>query len=351
MKIYKRKDGRYQCNVTIKLIDGTTKRKPFYHRDKNELKKIVKKAEYQAEQYIDDEGMSLGTFINEWFKMHQKKIAATTAEGYRINIDKHIIPALGKYKLSQLRLFILQEFINKKSINYKPKTLKQMKSILSRCLDDAVRNGNIQSNPCDYLEIPDTGYKFKYTDYTEDDFSLLINCIKGTSNEIPVILAGVCGFRRGEILGLQWSDIDFDNNTISIKRTVVVANREIIVKDKAKTESSIRTISIPGNVMDFLKQSRGIGFVVSDRQGNPLNGRTFSRHFRDVLKKHNLKLIRFHDLRHFHATLLLEMGIDIKLVSSRLGHSNTSTTQNIYQHATSKMDKIIADELNKKIIL
>ena len=346
MKIYQRKDGRWQFNYRQKMIDGTTKPKSIIHKDKEYVKKHARITMYELEDCYDLSNVKLKDYMHEWFELHKKKIAVSTQETYSIYINKHIMPHIGNLSLNKITMFSVQKLLNDKSKDYKTKTLKHIKSVLSRALEDAVKNKLIKSNPCQYADIPKLDDDYQYTIYNEEDYDKLYEYAKETTFELPVVLSALCGLRRSEVFGLTWDDIDYTEKLMSIKRAAVVVSDKVVIKT-AKNKSSIRTVSVPDEALEILKSRRGIGYICN-KEGNPINGRVFSKDFKVFLERNNLKLIRFHDLRHFHATYLMSLGVDIKLISSRLGHSLASTTQNIYQHVTPVMDKIIAEKINKK---
>ncbi|NLA96511.1 MAG: site-specific integrase, partial [Clostridiaceae bacterium] len=157
----------------------------------------------------------------------------------------------------------------------------------------------------------------------------ILSAAVGTEHELPVLLAGLCGLRRGEVFGLTWNDIDFEKQTLTVRQVVCEVGPNMVIKPP-KTKKSSRTIGIPGDLMASLNGRKSVGFVCS-RDGHPTHISNYSLRFRNFLKRNKLPHIRFHDLRHFHATLMLEAGLDIKFVQDRLGHSNISMSAH-YMH-------------------
>jgi integrase len=345
IKIHERKDGRFQFNYTVTLLNGKKKPKSIIKADKQEVKRLAIIAMYEADQYTDIGSMKLGEYIIEWFELHKKKLADTTIASYEIYIKNHIIKSLGEMRLSKVNMFTIQEFLNSKAEEgYKRTTIKHMKKILNLALKDAVRNGTLKSNPAEYTELPKSGNEYVYQVYDIDDYEKLLEASINTKFELPVVLSAMCGLRRGEVFGLRWQDVDLGNAILKVNNTAVVIGKKIIIKEP-KTKTSIRTVTIPTEALKVLKRNRGFGYVVGNND-IPQSGMNFAREFRIFLEENNLKKIRFHDLRHFHATYLMTLGIDIKMISARLGHSNVGTTQNIYQHMTEKMDVVIAEKIN-----
>ena len=162
------------------------------------------------------------------------------------------------------------------------------------------------------------------------------------------------GFRRGELCGLKYEDIDFQNNTISVKRNLLYLPEKGIFENTPKTESSIRTISVSGNIIQLLHKHRVLqtqrriavgdkwndtGYIFTTWNGSPIHPDTISGWFRKFIKKYNLPDVSIHSLRHTSATMLLMNGLPIKAVSTRLGHANAVTTSMIYSHALQSADE------------
>ena len=180
---------------------------------------------------------------------------------------------------------------------------------------------------------------------TEQNFTILIDSVKGTFDEIPILLAACAGLRRGEVFGLVWNrDIDFNNNVIRVKK--VVTRYKKYVTKKPKNETSQRFIAVPKFVMEVLSNYRKSLKVVPEKVCNEFTAQSYSCHFKLLLEKLNLPHVRFHDLRHFNAIIMMKYGVSNKTASKRLGHSNVSTTTDIYQHVLSDMDIEAAKILN-----
>ena len=172
------------------------------------------------------------------------------------------------------------------------------------------------------------------------------------------------GFRRGEIVGLHWNDIDFNNKKITVNRSVYYLGREGVNEKSTKTDSSNRTIAISGICFDLLKQWRaeqgkmrlalgdkwnGSENIFTTYDGRIMNPTTGPKWFSEFLRKHGFPHIRFHDLRHTFATLLISYNVDVKTVSHKLGHASTSTTMNFYVHNLESTDKASAELLENKL--
>ena len=223
---------------------------------------------------------------------------------------------------------------------------------IRKCLQYAFQIGMIRSNPADRVERP-RKEKFKSEIYSGEELEQLFKAIQGDPSEFGVIMAAFYGLRRSEVVGLKWDAIDFENKKISIQHTVVTAkvNGTLteIARDKTKTKSSCRTLPlIPAceQMLNKMKKEQEqnrkvcgksyctdyLDYIYVDPMGKRIRPDFLSQHFPDFLVAHQMKRIRFHDLRHSCASLLYANGVSLKEIQEWLGHSDISTTSNIYTH-------------------
>ncbi len=244
-------------------------------------------------------------------------------------------------------------------------TINHYHRVLSSVLTSAVHWQLIPSNPCNRIKPP----KIDKTDikvYDEQQISKMFSKLDKEPEPYRTLikLITLTGMRRGELLGLEWKDIDFDKCTISIERTSSYIQGQGYITGKTKTTGSTRTLSIGAGTAIMLKEFKqwqqnhinkiGDAWTNSDRlgtkwDGTPMYPDTISSWFRKFLKRAKLPPIRLHSLRHANATLQIADGVDIRTVSSRLGHAQTSTTLNIYAHAIQARDQAAADRLEQII--
>lgn len=233
--------------------------------------------------------------------------------------------------------------------------------LISSILEKAVKWQVIFANPCNRVEPPKAERKeAEYLDETQAQ--LLIECLQ--SEPLPyramITVLLYTGMRRGELCGLEWSDIDFDNSLIDISRTSLYLTGKGIFNDDTKTEASKRVIKIPDEAIEILREHRReqmtakfklgdkwieSGKIFTQWNGKPIYPGTISKWFSAFVKKNNLPPIHLHSLRHTNATLLIASGADLRTVSKRLGHSNMTTTSNIYTHAIKSADEKAAELL------
>ena len=294
-------------------------------------------------------------FIRDWIEMSRTRLQATTYVGYIDILNKHIYPYFQntKLQLKEVTPDAIQRYYSAKDEEgLSPNTVIKHHAILRSILKYAVKTRQLKENPCDYVDRPKTK---KYTGdyYNATEIKQLIEVSKGTLLEVPVFIAAYFGLRRSEVLGVRWSAIDFTNGLLTICHKVVrIAKDGKVVKfasDKLKTESSRRVLPLDDNLLNFFsivkarqERNREVcgnayneeyeDYVCVNDAGELLNPDYVSGMFGKMIKRHGLKPIRYHDLRHSCASLLLQLGYSMKSIQEWLGHSNYQTTANLYSH-------------------
>ena len=339
---YKKRKQKNMGSYSTKKDAEKRKRELIYLKDQNKL-------------LLTNE-QTLKTYLNEFMITYKRNLSITTYLSYEKILEKHIYPKLGKIKLSELQPIHLQKYVDEKTEELTPQTVKIHLNILSVALTYAYKLKMINDKLTDRVMIPKSE-KFKNEVYTEKDLRILLDKIKDTNIELPVHMAVGFGLRISEILGLCWQDIDFENKVIHIRQITARVNGKVILKEP-KTESSIRDLSGPLEIFEMLKKERmrqlqerlkgkriNEELIFFDKNGRPIGEDCISQRFRRFLKNTGLKQIRFHDLRHAHATLLIQKNVNPKIVSDRLGHSNITTTLNIYAHTLKEMDREAGEKI------
>jgi integrase len=242
------------------------------------------------------------------------------------------------------------------------KSVLNINRILKKALAHAVRMQVINRNPAEFVEVPKQK-KYKASVLDEAQVQNMLAVFKETYIYIPVLLAAGLGLRRGEALGLRWQDIDIDNNSIAINQTLLMTKGGIVYHDP-KTETSKRVIIVPTTIMEELRQHKGkqdkvkriMGKAYQDNDlvscyddGHPFNPSTFSGLFGDISKRNKLPQIRFHDLRHTNATIMLKHNIPAKVASERLGHSTIGITLDLYSHVLKEMQEEAASKIDNAL--
>lgn len=298
----------------------------------------------------------LKDFILEWFNNYKSNtLGINTKNNYLSRINYHIIPKLGNLKLTDITNITIQNFYNSLINENKlaPASAKKIIEVLNNCFRYAKKNKLIYNIPTDIEKIKTEKPKIDY--WNKDDVDFFLNEIQDTYLYTPVFISLLTGLRVGEICGLRWYDVDFDNAFITVNNQVIQdkINKQLLLSNVLKTSTSHRNISIPNVLRNHLKELREVNsdptneFIIKDRNNCMANPRNVSMEFtKKVSKYKNLKQISFHSLRHTHATLLIFNGENIKVVSDRLGHKDISVTLNTYTHVMEDMQKNTASLLD-----
>ena len=353
-------------------INGKRQQKWFsgYKSKKDAEKDMVKLLnQLETNTFINPEKITLAEYLKEWLSDYvEANLAQKTFEGYKVNVEAHIIPSIGKIQLQKLQPIHIQKFYKQKLENGRvdgkgglsAKSVIYIHRVLRKALEQAVRLQLIPRNAADAVDPPRVK-KFKASFLDENQVKDLLEAFRPTDIYIPVLLAAGVGLRRGETLGLQWKDIDFENKTISISRSLLPSKKGLIFHEP-KTENSTRVLKLPQTILDELQKHKerhdiiksiaGNAYQDNDlvtccQDGSPINPGSFSHTFARVLKRKNLQHIRFHDLRHTNATLMLKYNIPSKVASERLGHSTIGVTLDLYSHVLNEMQEDAAKKLDE----
>lgn len=323
-------------------------------------------------------------FANRWMEEYAKpRLAPKTFHRYQEYLNR-IIPAIGHIKLADLRPMHLNVFyrnlaepgINRQGKRGKdgklleqkplaPKTIQDHHRLISKILNTAIRWELLNRNVAERADPPKVPYREqKCMDEMEIKRMLFLLNREPIQYRTMISLLVFTGMRRGELCGLEWKDIDFENQTISISRSSqYIGNRQFITKEP-KTKSGIRKMSVGHAVcqllteyrkyQDKLREEAGDQWEETDRlftqwNGNPIYPDTITDWFHKFLARSELPKVTLHSLRHSNATLMIAEGVDIRTVSNRLGHAQTSTTLNIYTHALKSRDRDVAEKLDEAL--
>ena len=333
----------------IKAIKGNKK------KAENKKEEIRKKFQEEINSdNIDNEDILFIDYMKKWLKMISSSVEPTTLNGYQGVINGRMTDYFKNTKitLQNIKPKHIQEFYQYLlDEGLCGNTVKHYHANIRKALQYAMKTDIILSNPADKVDLPKIEeYKPKF--YTSDEVKILLNEVIGTKLEIPVMIDCFYGFRRSEVIGLKWSAVDFENDTITIDHTITQINGKLIIRDKTKTKSSKRTLPLEPIVKSFLielkeKQEKNrelcgdsynqeyLEYICVDNCGNIIRQNYVTETFLKLLKRKNLKIIRFHDLRHTCASILLKNGANMKEIQAWLGHSNYNTTANLYAHLDS----------------
>ena len=301
--------------------------------------------------------MKFQQLAEEWFENYAKNTLRSTTYERMEQLTHRVYPAIGHMRIDRISARQLQAFVNslaQEGANEKngkplaPKTIRHFLSFISDVFSYAVRMDIVAENPCSKVTIPRGEAKEKPI-YSQEEIAKLLIAINGESNKYRAFffLVAYSGFRRGEMLGLEWKDVDFENDLISVKRTSNYTSERGIYTDTTKTKRSQRVLKISPYIMEILKELKaeqdeealrlGDKWVETDRlfvkwNGEPMNNQTPYGWLKEFCEKNDMPFYGIHSFRHFAASALISSGLDVVTVSGALGHCNSGTTLNIYSH-------------------
>lgn len=434
--IRERNNKAYEVTVSLgydssgkKIRKTKTFKKPDDMTDKKWDKEIQIVAanfekEVQRGLYVDSD-ITLRVFVDKWIEEYgENNLEPTTLDSYKRELRTKILPALGHLKLERITPMNILSFLNnlledgvrvdEKPGPYSSKTIKYQWQILSSLFQQAVYWQVLPENPCKKVKVPKNKhaeYNYKDTNikfYNENQTLLLLDIINNEVDEYntninkefsydtpdnfkysnpmkykaAIYIALFCGLRIGEILGLTWNDIDFDEKTLTVNKARAVVEGKGMITKYPKSKSSVRVISVPEvviHVLDNYKKLQGVEikelgslwdkewkespWIFTQWDGKGMYYQTISKWLKKAINRHNvsikndkqipdqlkqnyyLPVLSIHKLRHTSATLLISQNTDIRTVSARLGHAHTSTTMNIYVHGLESSDRKASDML------
>ncbi len=330
------------------------------------------------EQEIENEGpmrsvrpdkITFADFCVQYLEVKKNTLSPQTYNFYSKVIDEELMPMFARMKMKDLRTYHIQQFVQylateKKRLDGRDggiaaSTVKRYTTVLRSIVTMAYKLEYIEDDigRSRRIEFPKEETK-EVEAFTLEEVGDILKALESEPWHIRAVIevALFTGCRRGEIVGLKWSDIDFENQRISVKRSIYKLSDGKAREKEPKSKCSIRTISIPERLCKTLTEYRlqqnrhiaylgdgwrNLDYVFTEEDGYVMNPQTPTKQFDHFLKRHGIRHLKFHGLRHTSATMLLANGCDIKTVSSRLGHADISTT-NIYVHALESTDRMAA---------
>ena len=366
--------------IVLSYKDAAGKRKTKWEATGLSVKRNKKKAEAlllerrrnfmvptaPAEIRLDDD-ILFSDFMLKWLEVTKSTIQITTYASYQGMVERVIVPYFRKrgIKLVDLKATDLQDFYTKQLERVKANSVIHYHANIHKALKYAVKLDLISSNPADKIERPKKE-RFMANFYDADEVNRLFEISKGTKLEIPILFGAFYGMRRSETLGMKWDAIDFERDTITIRHTLTTValdgKRITVAEDRTKNKSSMRTLPLVPFVKERLLELKAeqeenrrlcgrsyvkdyTGYVCINEIGDIIKPNYVSCGFPKLLEEHGLRRVRYHDLRHSCASLLLANGVPMKQIQEWLGHSDFSTTANIYAHLEYSSKVISADAM------
>lgn len=357
------KNGRYYA--VLNYIDAGGQRKTKWialglpekgNKRKAEAELARLRAEFEPPKEVGDlsSDMLFADYLLEWLEIAKGRLAVATYSSYAAMIKKPVGPYFRQRNLTlrELETRHLQMFYSEMLRKVKPNTVIHYHAIIHSALKYAVKTDMLVQNVADKVDRPKKN-SFQPVFLSAEEMQKMFEALRGTKLELPVLVAAFYGFRRGEVLGLKWDAIDFERGTISVIRTVTTitldGKQTEIEQQSAKTKSSLRTLPLIGSFREYFLQVKEAqelnkqvcgncynyeydGFVFVDELGERMRANYLTSAFPKFLEDHGLRRMRFHDLRHSCASLLLANGVPLKHIQEWLGHSDFTTTANIYAH-------------------
>lgn len=355
-----RKDGRYQAAITLE----NHKRKTFYGKTRKEVQDKLNKALYEQKQGILTTGPQqlLKDYLERWLEQVCKlTMRPNTYNQYHSTVHHHLIPSLGHIRLQKLTTEKVQAFcaeMQKEGLS--AKTIVNIHSVLNSALENAVSWELVGRNVAKRVMLPGIE-RYEAQTLTVEQAKKLVEVAQGSRLEALLLVALTTGMRRGELLALRWSDIDFEKGIVHVRRTMNHITGLGYYEGEPKTKTGRRNIMLPDVAIEALiehqayqeqarikagKKWQDRGIVFCNIYGGFFSPSHVGDLFQGLLKKSGLPHIRFHDLRHSAATILLQAKVQLKTVQELLGHSTIATTADIYSHVSSEMREEVVNKMD-----
>jgi integrase len=371
------KNGIYQAVFYIKGRKNAIWRSTGIKVQRGNKRKAEQRMKEIISEFDDNPNMfdkiNFVTYIDKWLKTVKNQVDKITYEGYKSYADKHIKPYFKPLKLNlqDVKMSDIEKYYQYKSVSGRLdgkegglsyRSIQLHNVVLNMVFNEAIRQSIIKENPCRYAKIPKTAKRSdkKIEFYTPEQCTTLLEVTTGTILYDMIYITFMYGLRRSELMGLKWSAVDFDNNTLAICHTVVLQN-VVVEKDTTKNQSSNRIYPLLDDVKEILLRRKrqqeehkklfgncynNTGYVFVKEDGSQYYPSYPSHELQKQLQKNNLPHIRWHDLRHSCASMLILKGWSMKDISDWLGHADIGTTMNIYGHLSMKHKRTLGNSLN-----
>ena len=363
--IAQRPDGSWQGRVDLgRGPDGRRRRPAFTGATRREVQQAIAKAIAERAAGFGarpSERLSTAAFLEQWLGVSAPaSLRPRTLAGYRSIAARHLVPGVGRIPLAKLNGAHVQELVNGlvKS-GASPQTVRNVHAVLRRALGQAVRWGILSRNPAAAVDLP-AARSFDVRALGVDEARAIIGAVQGDRLEPLVTVALATGLRQGEALALRWADVDLEAAQLTVRHTLQRAGGMHL--GEPKTRRSRRTVTLPAFAVTALRRQRDWfqaqqrllagpdwregGWVFTTGIGTPMHAGDVTKRLQGLLAAAGLPRMRFHDLRHGAATLLLAQGVHPRVVMETLGHSTIAVTMNVYSHVVPALQREAADRLD-----
>lgn len=376
MKGHVRKRGDRSWLVAIYLGKDPAGKKQYHYETVQGTKRDAERRaaelvnEVNQQTFVKPAKFTVGEFLERWLRDSAKSsVRPATYDMYEYVTRVHLTPSLGHIPLDKVTPMALQAFYterlstpraDRRDGTLTPTTVRHIHNVLRIALRQAVRWRLLARSPAEDVDPPKIT-KRPPTVWNTDEVVRFLNMARGDRYYAAYLLAVGAGLRRGEILGLRWQDVDLIQGAVTIHQSLIHTSSGNFIQDP-KTAGSRRTVAISPDTVEALRERLlawrhekmleekvygpgsyiGTGLIFPGEADKPLDPRSFTRSFERLSRRAGVPRIRFHDLRHTHATLMLAATTHVKVMSERLGHSNISTTMNTYAHVLPSMQRDVA---------
>lgn len=361
--VFQRKDGRWVGSASLGYAQGKRQRKHVFGKTRQEVASKLHKVLRGLEQGISPppDNVTVGRFLTEWLEESVcSSVRPRTYESYSMIVGRHLKPALGRIRVRRLAVRQIQSYLNDKLAGgLSPSSVRGHHAVLRAALSQAEKWGLVTRNVAKLVDPPKVE-RTAIVSFTPEQCRAFLDALAGDRLEPLYVAALALGLRKGELLGLRWDDVDFDSRTVRVRAALQYLNGSLTLVEP-KTELSRRAIVMPATLVKALQAHRSMqarerllmgpdwkdwGLVFATPLGTPLDQSRVSKHFKRMLKKAALPDMRFHDLRHSCASLLLAQHVPARVVMEILGHSTISLTMNTYSHVIPALHQEAADQMD-----
>lgn len=374
------KNGKFY--IVLNLYEGKKRQKKWISTglpvkgNKRKAEQLLRETlrEYEQAPKTVKSDVLFSDFIRRWLVNVQRKVDPVTYQGYEVLAKSQVLPYFDAsgIKLQNVTTEVLQAYIDEKRLKGRldgkgglsPASVRRHKNILSQTLNEAVKDGLLPTNPCQFLELPKQE-KYQSNFYSAEQLQQLFDAIQNEPLYPLVKITALYGLRRSEVLGLKWDSIDFASGRLTIRHTVSKVTKTV-EKDKTKNAASFRSFPLTEEARSIFETAKaneaenqklfGKAYQKNDYvfkwdDGHPYSPDYISERFSNLLKNYGLPHIRFHELRHSCASLLLNSGFTLKDVQEWMGHADIKMTADIYGHIDIARKQGMADKLSGSLFM